>query len=461
MARGGPAVGSRIRVEAGRWTAAGEAQCAVDGVEVRVRGLIPGEAADVTITHRSRGGPVAWGTVDAIARADAGRREAPCPLEGTCGGCGLQHAAEEARLRHLVDSRTAELPGSLRAALAPEDEWIRSPGFGWRHKAVFLPRWRDGLELGGFARGTHDVVDQPECQVLAPAIRAARDALRDAFAPRGREGLMLRPPGAAPGPGLRALVVRANRAGEVLVTAVVRDAGAAAVATEVLAALADGASALRAGELVGAHVQICDASGDRVHGNEPARRVAGAARLTETVGGVGLPVLPLAFFQVNPWVLEGLVQQLRVEAAGASGILDAYCGVGALGIAVAAGLDPRPRLWGFDVVGAGVEEARRRAADAGLEADYRIGAFGIVDGVQPDVAIVDPPRKGCGPAAITALLESRPKTLLYVSCHAASLGRDTARIEELGYTATTLWPADMLPQTGHLELLARFDLQTG
>ena len=130
-------------------------------------------------------------------------------------------------------------------------------------------------------------------------------------------------------------------------------------------------------------------------------------------------------------------------------------------IAVAAGLDPRPRLWGFDVVGAGVEEARRRAADAGLEADYRIGAFGIVDGVQPDVAIVDPPRKGCGPAAITALLESRPKTLLYVSCHAASLGRDTARIEELGYTATTLWPADMLPQTGHLELLARFDLQTG
>lgn len=451
MARRGPEVGSRIRVEAGRWNAAGESLCEVDGVEVRVRGLVPGEAADVTVSHRSRGGPVAWAEVVEVAREDAGRREPPCPLEGTCGGCGLQHAVEDARLRHLVASRIAELPPGLRSVLAPEDSWIRSAGFGWRHKAVFLPAWSDGLRLGGFARGTHDVVDQPDCVVLAPSIRAARDAIHAAFEPVVRAGLMLRPPGATPGPGLRSFVLRANRPGRVLATAVVRDEGTAELVTPVLAEL------VGAGALDGAHVQVCDAPSDAVHGRATPRHVAGAARLVEEIGGVPVPLLPLAFFQVNPGVLEGLVSRLRTEAEGAIGLLDGYCGVGALGIAVAAGLSPRPRVLGFDVVAAGVEEAQALAARQGLEADYRVGRFDALEGASADVAIVDPPRKGCGAQALRGLLASRPRTLLYVSCHAASLGRDAAVLAELGYQPWGVWPADMLPQTGHLELVARFD----
>lgn len=456
MATPGPKKGERLSIEAGPWNERAETCQLADAVQLRVPGLIPGETARVEVTARSKGGPVGWARL--VAVEDPGphgeaRRDAPCSIHETCGGCGLQYVREEKRLELLVASQAASLPSTLAETLAPPDQWIRSAGFAWRHKTVLLPALERGrLSLGGFGRGTHDVVDQPDCEVLAPRLREARAALLPLIQPASVRGLLPAPPGEEGARGLRSLVLRGNRSGGVLVTAVVRSQEDVQGLSPILEeAVADE-------HIDGAFIQILASSSDAVHGRDEPTLVAGIGQLDESVAGVTLPVLPLAFFQVNPTVLEGIILRLRTLSEGAGVLMDAYCGVGALGIAVAAGLDPSPELVGCDLVASAVSAAAGCAEHHGLTARYVTGTPKDLVGESASIVLVDPPRKGCSAAELNALLSGSPQRVLYVSCSSKSLARDAQRLLDAGYTATGLWPADMLPQTAHLEWVAAFDL---
>jgi len=441
-----------MTIVAGPWNLRAETCTDQDGIELRVPGLIPGDVAQIHVTGRSQGGPVAWGEIESIERSSR-RRSPPCAIHGECGGCGLQYVREEARLKHLVAGHTPRLPAALLEVLAPEEDWIRSPGFGWRHKAVFLPGWKGGnVTLGAYARGSHDIVDQPKCNVLAPYLREARKALLPMIEERANAGMALAPPGSKGKRGLRALVLRANRSGQVLGTAIVRsEEDASRLGPYMRNAVTDGL-------LAGAFVQVTASGSDAVHGREPAQHVGGLRFLLEDIAGVTLPVLPLAFFQVNPGVLEQIVQLSRAQLGEAPGILlDAYCGVGALGIALAAGSEAPPLLVGCDVVKSAVDAAAKAAEHHGLSARYVLGTPTDMGPLSPDVALVDPPRKGCSAAELTSILDAEPGRIIYLSCHVGSLARDAERILAAGYKPVGLWPADMLPQTAHLELVAVFE----
>lgn len=441
--------GATLDLVAGPWDHQGASRTDVGGIELRVPGLIPGEEALVRVTGRSRGGPVAWGVVEHLERPHPARREPPCPTHGPCGACPLMHIDEDPSLRLRVEGALRLMPPALRAALMPEEQWVRSAPWGWRHKAVLLPTGMNArLGLGGFARGTHDVVDLPSCGVLAPALQAAREALIDALTPLLDRELRPAPPGNE-GRGLRALVLRGSRQGGVLATAVVRDEETGRLLAPALIQL------VGRGVLTGGFLQVFDAPGDAVHGRDTPRHLAGAASLDESVGGAVLPVLPLGFFQVNPGVLEGIVRSLAASVGAPRSVLDAYSGAGALGIGLASALPTAPVLVGCDVVPASVEAANATAARAGLDARYLVGT--PVDcATKPDLALLDPPRRGCRPQELDAVLAAEPVEIAYVSCSPAALGRDAEQILAAGYQAVALLPADMLPQTPHLELVARF-----
>ncbi len=434
-----------------RLTVRGEATALLDGIELRVPGGIPGERASVKVTRRSRGGPVAWGKVTTLHERSPARRAAPCSLEGRCGGCGLQHIQDPDQLDIKVASALHGLPSNLADQLAPREEWVRSPPWDWRHKSVLLPGLRgQRLLLGGYGRGSHDVVDLPDCAVLAPSLREARESLRGPLKQLVRGGLQLCPPGAPLRAGaLRALVLRAPRSGGVLATAVVTSRSP--TVRTLLRSLVD------SGALAGAFEHVHSATGDSIRGDGPVEHLAGTAVATETIAGVSLPLLPMSFFQVNPAVLEGIVRRLRAEVGAPTRLVDAYCGVGAMGLAVASGLEVPPRVVGCDTAHDAVQAASDTASTLGLQADYDAGRpEDVLATTEDDVVLVDPPRKGCSPAALTGLVKGRPRSLLYVSCSTASLARDARRLEELGYRAQRLWAADMVPQTAHLEWVARF-----
>ncbi|MBA3452769.1 MAG: class I SAM-dependent RNA methyltransferase [Deltaproteobacteria bacterium] len=69
-----------------------------------------------------------------------------------------------------------------------------------------------------------------------------------------------------------------------------------------------------------------------------------------------------------------------------------------------------------------------------------------------DVVVLDPPRSGAA-EAIDGIVRMRPRTIAYVSCDPATLARDAARLQTLGYRATEAWPFDLMPQTSHVEVV--------
>ena len=88
----------------------------------------------------------------------------------------------------------------------------------------------------------------------------------------------------------------------------------------------------------------------------------------------------------------------------------------------------RDRVIGVEVVPQAVEDARRNAADNGIEnarflcADAGQAAARLrAEGVRPDVVVLDPPRKGCDEAVVDTVALMAPDRVVYVSCDPATL----------------------------------------
>ena len=69
--------------------------------------------------------------------------------------------------------------------------------------------------------------------------------------------------------------------------------------------------------------------------------------------------------------------------------------------------------------------------------------------------VVDPPRKGCDAATLTAIAEMAPRTVVMVSCNAATAARDAKWLTEHGYKAVEAQPVDLFPRTKHVECVVK------
>ena len=100
----------------------------------------------------------------------------------------------------------------------------------------------------------------------------------------------------------------------------------------------------------------------------------------------------------------------------------------------------------------GINNARFICGDAAQAAEQL-----KQEGVVADVVILDPPRKGCLDALLkTVAVDFSPERIVYVSCDVATLARDTAILESLGYTLKEYTPVDLFPKTAHCECVAKF-----
>ena len=71
-----------------------------------------------------------------------------------------------------------------------------------------------------------------------------------------------------------------------------------------------------------------------------------------------------------------------------------------------------------------------------------------------DVVLVDPPRAGLSQKIVRRILETEPKTIVYVSCNPSTLAPNARQIADVGYTLESVVPVDMFPQTPHIEAVA-------
>jgi 23S rRNA (uracil1939-C5)-methyltransferase len=188
--------------------------------------------------------------------------------------------------------------------------------------------------------------------------------------------------------------------------------------------------------------------------------LAGTPQLRERVGGLDFLISPDAFFQTNTEMAERLyeVTAETAQLRGHERVFDLYCGIGTIGLALAA----RAReVIGVEIVEAAVADAIENArANDVLNArfyagDIRLAMRELVEQAgRPDVAVVDPPRAGLSQKVVRRIVEAQPARIVYVSCNPTTLAPNAAQMVEAGYRLVRVRPVDMFPQTPHIESVA-------
>ncbi|HSL86754.1 MAG TPA: hypothetical protein VK861_07450, partial [Bacteroidales bacterium] len=133
-------------------------------------------------------------------------------------------------------------------------------------------------------------------------------------------------------------------------------------------------------------------------------------------------------------------------------LLDAYCGVGTLGLSL---VPERGQLLGIESWPPAVSDARHNASGQARFWQGEVEQVLQGEDLQADAIVLDPPRAGCAPEALEAMADYGASRIVYVSCDPATLSRDIARLNTLGYALRQVQPVDLFPQTFHIETVVR------
>lgn len=182
----------------------------------------------------------------------------------------------------------------------------------------------------------------------------------------------------------------------------------------------------------------------------------GADHVIEEVEEISFRLQPDTFFQVNVAAARTLLRLIR-ERLGEqrAALLDLYCGAGVFTLPLAAHAG---QITGIEEHRAAIADAEANAADNGIR-NVRFIAGRVERALADmdesfDAAVLDPPRRGCHPKALEALMRLAPPRIVYVSCHPGTLARDLRQLVAGGYHVESVQPVDLFPQTAHIESVA-------
>lgn len=189
----------------------------------------------------------------------------------------------------------------------------------------------------------------------------------------------------------------------------------------------------------------------------------GPGFITDRLCGYDFRISARSFFQINPVQTEKLYAT-AVEFAGLDGrqtVIDAYCGVGTIGIIAAA---RAKKVIAAEVNGDAVKNAAENVRLNGIKnvEVIRADAGEFMSALarekeKIDVVFTDPPRAGCSREFLASLVKLSPAKVVYVSCNPETLARDLQFLTKNGYVVKRIRPVDMFPFTRHVEVVARLD----
>ncbi len=408
------------------------------GKTIFVAGALPGERVMAKQTAKSRHFDEA--TTVKVLSPSADRVAPRCPHFGTCGGCVLQHLAEDQQIlskqQVLIDNlqRIGHVqPGTL---LAP----LTDAAWGYRRKGRLSVRRvekKDKTLVGFRETDPRFVAELSVCYTVIPQIGeklGAISALVDAM--DGRRDI----------PQIEFI------AGDAAVVLVFRHlqplSERDSQALIVFAQAHDFAIFLQPGGL------------DSVHALWP-EKVALSFALPQW--NIELNFRPLDFIQVNAGLNQKMIAKTLelLDVQPDERVLDLFCGLGnftlplarsareVVGVEGEAGLVARARE---NAMHNALANVQFHAADLAQDLS---GLPWMRDGF--DKLLIDPPRSGAD-AVLKQLPLKGLKRIVYVSCHPGSLARDSGYlVNDRGWKLKTAGVMDMFPHTAHVESIAVFE----
>lgn len=176
--------------------------------------------------------------------------------------------------------------------------------------------------------------------------------------------------------------------------------------------------------------------------------------IEDTVGDKIFRIGPESFFQINIPILELMLDDIRdyLIISTVQNIVDAYCGLGTFGILLSG---PDTKVTGIELLPENLKFLNDNVR-LNCISNYKI-AKGYSEKILPsilanstDVLILDPPRKGVGAAACSAICKNPPARMVYISCDPATLTRDLKWLLPR-FKLKALYGYDFFPNTTHIE----------
>ncbi|MDF2567341.1 MAG: putative methyltransferase [Oscillospiraceae bacterium] len=390
-----------------------------------------------------------FGKIEQIISPSNDRIKQDCPVFEQCGGCSLRHISYESELliKQKIVQDAFERIGDVHIKHEPilPSERINF----YRNKAQYpFGTDPDGKVIAGFfAKRSHRVIESENCflqpeifgEILKSVLKFANDYHIPAYNEVTGKGI------------LRNLYIRqAQKTEEIMVCIVSTQKDIANI--DVLVGLLRE----RFPKIVSIYININNQNTNVILG-EKYYKLFGKDNITDVMCGIEVELSPPSFYQVNKNQAERLygIAKEFADFSGDEVLLDFFCGVGTIGLSMASEVK---KLIGVEIIPQAVENATKNAKKNCIEnaeffcADAKDAARKLLDShIDPDIVLVDPPRKGCDDNLIESIAKMAPQKIIMVSCNPATAARDANALEQKGYQVKRVRAVDMFPRTMHVE----------
>ena len=476
----------------------------IDGTDrsASVKGVLPGQEIELRLTRTSVDNTK--GELKRVIKKSDIESDPLCPHfcyageDGDrCGGCVYQTISYKDELSiktHQVELLFKNIVSDFDKVFSGVTESPSCDGYRNKMEFTFGNRVLHGpLELGMHRKGSfYDIVSVPECTICDPDFGLIVDSTREYF-----KNVAFYRKGCHRGYLRHLLVRRAHFTGQILVDLVTADYlpeswSGDLKESERFMPFTDNRGGLTLEhppmtedeinaekKLLEGYVSVL--RGLKLHGtltgvlhtrnnsfsdsvvDQGTEVLFGEDHFFEKLLGLSFKITPFSFFQTNSAGAEKLYSkagEYLKEALGGQKpheVFDLYCGTGTITQIISPYAE---HVTGVEIVPEAVEAAKINAAANGItNCSFICGdVFKVLDGLdeKPDYIIVDPPREGLQPKALTKILSYQVPSVIYIACKPQSLARDIPAFLNAGYSVKHLSCVDMFPRTANIETIALF-----
>ncbi|MBV1757708.1 MAG: 23S rRNA (uracil(1939)-C(5))-methyltransferase RlmD [Dethiosulfatibacter sp.] len=424
----------------------GQGVAKVNGFIVFVDNVIMGDQVKLEVIEVKK--KYAIGKLIELLERSPHRVEPNCIYFWECGGCQIMHIDYQKQL----DYKKQRIISDIRRVMGTDDIIIhntigmRDP-YRYRNKGTFPVANDNGnVAIGAYKLTTHDIVDLEACIIQHPIADVIVNTFRSLM-----ERLDIKPYDEITHIGLvKHLVIRTNQNDDVMLI-IVTSKNKLPYKGEIVSKLLDIAPQIKSIFLNVNKNQPNAILGDK------NKKLYGESGLVDWIFDLEFNISPNSFFQVNHIQTEELYNKAieYAQIVGTMNVFDIYCGIGTISLAAA---KIAKHVYGIEIIQEAIDDANENARKNKIEnVDFYCGKAEEIfpklhnQGIDADVVIVDPPRKGCEKSVLDTIIKMKPERVVYVSCNSSTLARDLKILVDGGYKVLEVQPVDMFPHSVHVE----------
>lgn len=439
----------------------GEGIGKADGYTLFVKDVVVGDIIKAKIIKEKKN--YGYGKLLAIIKESKNRVISKCTVAKQCGGCQIQHMNYQSQLQYkqnLVKGNLEKIGGLKDIEVLPVIG-MDTP-YHYRNKAQYpVGIDKEGkVVIGFYAKRTHCIIDNTDCKIGSPTNQTILEIIRKYII---KQNISIYDEESHQGILRHILIRNGYHTGEIMVCLVI-----------------NGTKLPYCEKLIQELVSISGMTSIMLNINKDKTNVIlgkecktlwGQAYITDSICDITYEISPLSFFQINPIQTEKLYKKVLefAQLTGKETVWDLYCGIGTISLLMATNAK---KVYGVEVVSEAIEDARNNAKRNNFNnVEFFVGKAEVVvpqfyedvsrkvmddnkeaiQSLNPDVVVVDPPRKGCEDILLDVIVKMSPKKIVYVSCDSATLARDLKYLVSRGYEVTRVQPVDQFCHTVHVE----------